>query len=75
MPYLMILSQFRDDVRTIGKHLKASEILQLCDKLRDDILPNVGVRLEDIEGRSLTARKLLHFTSCHWQLHFLKLNR
>nr|XP_018898966.1 PREDICTED: cysteine--tRNA ligase, cytoplasmic isoform X1 [Bemisia tabaci] len=51
MPYLMILSQFRDDVRTIGKHLKASEILQLCDKLRDDILPNVGVRLEDIEGR------------------------
>ena len=50
MPYLNILSEFRDCVRKEAKILKSTTILQECDKLRDDILPNVGVRLEDIEG-------------------------
>ena len=27
------------------------EILDVCDALRDDALPELGVRLEDIEGR------------------------
>ena len=26
------------------------EILTLCDQIRDDVLPNLGVRLEDREG-------------------------
>lgn len=30
--------------------LKASNILQYCDEIRDDVLPNLGVRLEDREG-------------------------
>lgn len=38
---------FREKVRNCAKVLKANDILQECDKLRDDILPNVGVRLED----------------------------
>lgn len=50
MPYLNILSEFRDKVRTEARKVKAEGILQECDKLRDDILPNVGVRLEDVEG-------------------------
>lgn len=50
MPYLNILSEFRDKVRTEARIVKAEGILQECDKLRDDILPNVGVRLEDVEG-------------------------
>lgn len=53
MPYLTILSEFRDSVRKEARILKASAILTECDKLRDDVLPNVGVRLEDIEGNFL----------------------
>lgn len=47
MPYLEILANFRHKVRNCAKTLKANDILQECDILRDDILPNVGVRLED----------------------------
>lgn len=50
MPYLEILADFRENVRGHARTLKASEILFECDRLRDDILPNVGVRLEDHEG-------------------------
>ncbi|XP_014218904.1 cysteine--tRNA ligase, cytoplasmic [Copidosoma floridanum] len=47
MPYLEILSKFREKVRELAKTLKATDILKECDRLRDDALPNVGVRLED----------------------------
>ena len=47
MPYLEILANFREKVRNYAKTLKANTILEECDKLRDDILPNIGVRLED----------------------------
>jgi len=47
MPYLEILANFREKVRNCAKTLSANDILQECDRLRDDILPNVGVRLED----------------------------
>ncbi|XP_014255431.1 cysteine--tRNA ligase, cytoplasmic [Cimex lectularius] len=46
-PYLRILGNFRDDVRNSAKCSKDIEVLKLCDQLRDDVLPNVGVRLED----------------------------
>lgn len=47
LPYLEILGEFRDNVRSHAKVLKANDILEECDKLRDDVLPNIGVRLED----------------------------
>nr|CAD7395991.1 unnamed protein product [Timema cristinae] len=50
MPYLTILAKFRDSVRIQARQLQATEILKECDRLRDDVLPNVGVRLEDHEG-------------------------
>ena len=28
----------------------AHEILKVCDQVRDDVLPNLGVRLEDRDG-------------------------
>ncbi|KAJ8931751.1 hypothetical protein NQ314_015283 [Rhamnusium bicolor] len=49
-PYLSILAEFRDKVRTNARTLKATEILDECDRIRDDVLPYVGVRLEDREG-------------------------
>lgn len=59
MPYLSALSQFRDAVRENARDLKATEILNLCDQLRDEVLPNLGVRLEDREGAAATAIKLV----------------
>ncbi|XP_075044490.1 cysteine--tRNA ligase, cytoplasmic isoform X2 [Mixophyes fleayi] len=50
IPYLQVLSQFREGVRQIAKENKVNGVLQLCDSLRDDILPDLGVRLEDHEG-------------------------
>lgn len=28
-----------------------TSVLKICDSLRDDVLPNLGVRLEDKEGQ------------------------
>ncbi|XP_069079114.1 cysteine--tRNA ligase, cytoplasmic isoform X1 [Pleurodeles waltl] len=50
MPYLQVLSEFREGVRKIAREKKVSEVLQVCDELRDDLLPELGVRLEDHEG-------------------------
>lgn len=37
-------------MREQARDLHATDILQLCDRLRDDVLPNLGVRLEDREN-------------------------
>ncbi|XP_074227594.1 cysteine--tRNA ligase, cytoplasmic isoform X1 [Camelus bactrianus] len=50
MPYLQVLSEFREGVRRIAREHKVPEVLQLSDALRDDILPELGVRFEDHEG-------------------------
>ncbi|KAI6037594.1 tRNA synthetases class I (C) catalytic domain-containing protein [Pisolithus marmoratus] len=57
MPYLRVLSSFRDGVRrlVIAKTEDApKEILRLCDQLRDDDLVPLGVALDDQEdGKAL----------------------
>ena len=61
MPYLGVLSTFRDDVRqlAIGKGDTAlKDILALCDKLRDSDLVPLGVALDDQDGRSSFTLKL-----------------
>lgn len=46
--YVECLSKFRDAVREGSREqVGYSELLRLCDELRDDILPTLGVRLED----------------------------
>lgn len=50
MPYLTPLAEFRNAIREHARTLKATEILKLCDQLRDEVLPNLGVRLEDRDG-------------------------
>lgn len=50
MPYLEILGEFREKIRKEAKGIKAEGILRECDRLRDEVLPNVGVRLEDDNG-------------------------
>uniref|UniRef100_A0A7M4FJK8 Cysteine--tRNA ligase, cytoplasmic n=1 Tax=Crocodylus porosus TaxID=8502 RepID=A0A7M4FJK8_CROPO len=50
MPYLQVLSEFREGVRQIAREKKVPGVLQLSDALRDNILPELGVRFEDHEG-------------------------
>lgn len=59
MPYLEALSTFRDDVRRDARGIKAVSILQACDRIRDEVLPNLGVRLEDKPEPQPTVIKLV----------------
>jgi cysteinyl-tRNA synthetase len=47
MPYVQAFSEFRDGVRTLAIAVKNKEILTLCDHVRNEVLPDLGVRLED----------------------------
>merc|ERR1712071_544506 len=51
MPLLQVLSEFRGAVRQDARLLQANKILEQCDQLRDDILPNLGIRLEDRDNQ------------------------
>lgn len=50
LPVLRSLAKFRQEVRNEAKILKNGHILTACDKLRDDDLSLMGIRLEDREG-------------------------
>jgi cysteinyl-tRNA synthetase len=60
-PILDEFALFRDDVRKMCKEKKSNfyfnidsnEIFKLCDKLRDEILPKIGVHLEDTKSNSI----------------------
>jgi len=56
MPYLNSLADFRDNVRKAAREIKATPILTECDRLRDDVLPNLGVRLEDKEQEATVIK-------------------
>lgn len=56
MPYVQSVAEFRNLVREQAKVLKAFDILKLCDDLRDDVLPNLGVRLEDKDGGKFAVK-------------------
>jgi len=56
MPYLQAMAEFRDNVRKDARELKASQILKECDRLRDDVLPELGVRLEDKESEATVIK-------------------
>uniref|UniRef100_A0A3Q2CZQ1 Cysteine--tRNA ligase, cytoplasmic n=1 Tax=Cyprinodon variegatus TaxID=28743 RepID=A0A3Q2CZQ1_CYPVA len=56
MPYLAVLSDFRENVRRIAREQKVTALLQLCDVVRDDTLPELGVRLEDHEGQPTVVK-------------------
>lgn len=59
MPFLEIIADLREKIRTKAIDLKNNELLGICDQLRDETLPNVGVRLEDYEvGEGVTKTRL-----------------
>ncbi|XP_065574107.1 cysteine--tRNA ligase, cytoplasmic-like isoform X2 [Artemia franciscana] len=61
-PYLKAFAQFGEEVRKSAKKINHDllngniprnnhDLLNVCDKVRDKILPELGVRLEDEEGK------------------------
>ena len=47
-PFIDIITNFRGEVKNICITEKdPKKVLTLCDKLRDEVLPNVGIRIED----------------------------
>ncbi|XP_022114534.2 cysteine--tRNA ligase, cytoplasmic [Pieris rapae] len=53
MSYLEALSTFRGNVRDAARTAGATDVLALCDALRDVVLPELGVRLEDKPDRTI----------------------
>lgn len=61
LPYARLISQFRDRVRALarsstdsaaaGGKILSLELLKLCDQLRDVELADLGVLLDDREGK------------------------
>ena len=45
-PYMNVLSKFRDDIKA-NALAGPKEIFKVCDNLRDNVLPELGIRLED----------------------------
>jgi len=52
-PIVETFSRFRDAVRSQAIAGKAKEYLELCDKVRDEMLPEVGIQLEDKKDGSV----------------------
>jgi len=49
-PIINALSEFRDDVRKSAIKKDSKSVLQICDDIRDNVLPFLGIRLEDQGG-------------------------
>jgi cysteinyl-tRNA synthetase len=52
-PFLDALARFRDEVRAAGIQKDMGKVLTACDKIRDEVLPPLGVRLDDTAEGSL----------------------
>lgn len=52
LPYVEVIAALREEIRHKAKELKNKELFALCDRIRDDILPELGVRMEDYETES-----------------------
>jgi len=46
-PFLDTITQFREEVRSAARAKETGKVLSACDKLRDESLPLLGVRLDD----------------------------
>lgn len=53
-PIVDAFAEFRDKVRTFAKAKEIGKVLDACDVVRDDTLPNLGIRLEDRAAGQVT---------------------
>ncbi len=68
LPYVEVLSEFREKIRTTARSIEnptiKSSILKECDLIRDEKLPNLGIRLEDHEGNYWILWQSLNAKTC-----------
>lgn len=53
LPFASLVSDFREEVRQVSLEVKSQKLLALCDHVRDERLPELGVLLEDKDGRTV----------------------
>ena len=58
MPYLTAFAEFRENVRKVAIEEKVVPILKHCDEVRNTVLPNLGVRLEDQDNAPAVIKLL-----------------
>ena len=58
MPYLTAFAEFRENVRKVAIEQKVVPILKHCDEVRNKVLPNLGVRLEDQDNAPAVIKLL-----------------
>jgi len=51
-PLIDIITKFRSDLKSIAKTNDTKAILAQCDLLRDEQLPDLGIRVEDLPDQS-----------------------
>lgn len=49
LPFIETIAKLRDEIRSLARDLKNKQLFELCDRIRDDIFPELGVRMEDLE--------------------------
>ena len=55
-PALDLIVKFRDEMRLLAKSgADVNELMRACDRLRDEGLPAIGVKLDDIRAGMMTA--------------------
>ena len=52
-PHVSALVAFRDEVRKLARVQGSQEALALCDQVRDEVLVDLGIRVEDRPDKSL----------------------
>lgn len=50
-PYAESFIQFRDKIRLLAQSKDIKGLFDECDKLRDEVLPNLGIKLRDIPNQ------------------------
>lgn len=58
MPYLTAFAEFRENVRKVAIEQKIVPILKHCDDVRNKVLPDLGVRLEDQDNAPAVIKLL-----------------
>lgn len=53
MPFLDVLANFRLEMRSEAIKAKNQDILTACDRLRDEVLPSLGVVFEDKDDKTV----------------------
>lgn len=61
-PFVDVIARYRDLMKTIASVDKdLIMILKKCDELRDDILPTLGVKIEDRGKGMVIKNKIFNF--------------